>query len=166
MKKNIFVAIALIASFIVDAQTIQGTYAIKNVTTGMVLRIKDANTKNGTPLVSYSPVNWKCVTWDFRNIEGKTYQLINLFSGKTFQSKQTPAEGVLMEEQPLIERQTSQLYEFLPDEKNTYLIRLKGTDLYLTPEDENGKTNSGILLDKKKNGSLQNWILEEQHPTM
>ncbi|HTF31145.1 MAG TPA: hypothetical protein VK625_19955 [Flavitalea sp.] len=58
MKKNIFVAIALIASFIVNAQTIHGTHAIKNVTTGMVLRIKDANTKNGTPLVSYSPVNW------------------------------------------------------------------------------------------------------------
>ena len=166
MKKYIFIVFALIAAFIANAQTIKGTYAIKNAATGMVLRIKDANSKNGTPIVSYSPVNWKCVTWDFRNIEGKTYQLINLFSGKTFQSGQLPAEGVLMEEQPVVEQHASQLYEFLPDELNTYLIRLKGTDLYLTPEDENGKTNSGILLAKRKKGSLQNWKLEEQHPTI
>lgn len=31
------------------AQTIKGTCAIKNVETGIYLRIKDANTRNGTP---------------------------------------------------------------------------------------------------------------------
>jgi hypothetical protein len=69
------------------AQVIHGTYAIKNEQTGMLLRIKDANGKNGTPLVAYNPVNWKCMTWDFKHVEGQTYQLKNLFTSKTFQPK-------------------------------------------------------------------------------
>src|ERR1700712_5704130 len=84
------------------AQVIEGTYAIKNVQTGMLLRIKDANKANGTPLVSYNPVSWKCMTWDFKHTEGNTYQLRNLFSGKTFQPQQAAAESVAMEEQPLV----------------------------------------------------------------
>ena len=61
-------------------QIIKGTYAIKNVQTGMLLRIKDANKKNGTLLVAYTPTDWKCMTWDFKHIEGQTYQLENLFN--------------------------------------------------------------------------------------
>ncbi|WP_449437400.1 hypothetical protein [Pedobacter steynii] len=44
------------------SQEIKGTYAIKNVKTGMLLRVKDASGKNGTPLVAYAPQNWKCMT--------------------------------------------------------------------------------------------------------
>lgn len=106
------------------AQVIQGTYAIKNVQTGMLLRIKDADSRNGTPLVAYSPVNWKCVTWDFKHIEGETYQLRNLFTNKTFQPKNNLlSEGALLEEQPLMIPQLIQQYEFIPVEKNIYLIR-------------------------------------------
>jgi len=165
--KNLFcVMLFLLVVSSLDAQTIKGTYAIKNVATGMVLRVKDANGADGTPLVSYSPVNWKCVTWDFKNVEGQTYQLKNLFTGKTFQPQQSPVEGVIMEEQPMASAKTIQQYEFLPADRKSYLIRMKGTDLYLTPADEKGTTNSGILLAKKKNTDLQRWTLEEQHPTM
>ena len=108
------------------AQVIQGTYAIKNVQTGMLLRIKDANGKNGTPLVAYSPVNWKCMTWDFKHVEGQTYQLKNLFTSKTFQPREImPAEGVTLEQQPLVAAQVNQLYDFIPIEKYIYLIRIK-----------------------------------------
>jgi hypothetical protein len=166
MKRIACVTIAWIAAFAVHSQPIQGTYAIKNVATGMVLRIKDANTANGTPLVAYSPVNWKCVTWDFKHIEGQTYQLTNLFSSKTFQPKQPPQEGVVMEEQPVVVHKETQYYEFIPAEGNSYMIRMKSTDLYLTPEDEKGAANTGILLAKKKAGKVQTWVLVEQHPTM
>jgi hypothetical protein len=167
MKKLSILVMLLIAAVAGNAQAIKGTYAIKNVATGKVLRVRDANDANGTPLVSYSPVNWKCVTWDFNNIEGQTYQLTNLFTGKTFQPKQAvPEEGVLMEEQPVVSQKATQQYDFLPVEENSYLIRMKGTDLYLTPADEKGATNSGILLATKKNSALQRWTLEEQHPTM
>lgn len=150
----------------VFAQTIKGTYAIKNAETGMLLRIKDANTQNGTPLVSYHPQDWKCMTWDFVHVDGNTYQLKNLFSEKTFQPKNEAAENSKLEEQPLIANQANQLFEFLPAEKNLYLIKLKGTELYVTPSDEKGTVNSPIVLAKKKTGKLQLWTIYEQKPTM
>ncbi len=109
---------------------------IRNVQTGMVLRIKDANSKDGTPIVAYDPVNWKCVTWNFKHIDGQTYQLRNLFSGKTLQPlNANVAEGNALEEQPMNNTDVQQ-YEFIPVEKNIYLIKIKGKDLYITPADK------------------------------
>jgi hypothetical protein len=166
MKKLLALSIICFTVSQSFAQAIKGTYAIKNVETGIVLRIKDANSEDGTPIVAYSPVDWKCVTWDFKNVEGDTYQLKNLFSGKTFQSKAEPVAGVALEEKPLVADKAAQQYEFLPTGKNEYMIRLKGTDLYVTPSDNKGTINAGILLTKKKESKIQHWTLEEQHPTM
>lgn len=146
------------------AQVIKGTYAIKNAKTGMLLRIKDANSKDGTPLVAYNPVNWKCMTWDFQQVEGQAYQLMNLFTGKTFQPGATPAENVSLVQQPLAE--SSPQYEFIKTGEKTYLIRLKGTRLYITPSDKNGSVNSSIILAEKNNDKSQEWIIYEQHPEM
>lgn len=170
MKKWRFfipVLFTLCCSIAASAQQIRGTFAIKNAETGVVLRIKDANTKNGTPVVAYSPVNWKCVTWDFKQVEGQTYTLTNLYSGKTLQPQMLEAnDGVALEEQPLIDGAKNQLYEFIPVEKNTYIIRLKNTELYLTPSDDKGNINASIILTKKNNTNLQRWTLQEQKPTI
>ena len=165
--KNYFVitiSCLLLNSMMTGAQVITGTYAIKNVQTGMLLRIKDANKTNGTPLVSYSPVNWKCMTWDFKHTAGNTYQLRNLYSGKTFQARQAPAEAVVMEEQPLLADDAGQQYEFIPAGKNIYLIRLKGTEFYISPADSKGTINSAIVLARRNDTPLQQWTLYEQHP--
>ena len=154
----------VLCGIIANAQVITGTYAIKNVQTGMLLRIKDANNANGTPLVSYTPVSWKCMTWEFKHKEGDVYQLRNLFSGKTFQPMQAAAESVAMEEQPLLAGDARQEYEFIPAGKNSYLIRLKGTALYLSPVDDKGSTNSAIVLAKRNDSKLLQWIIYEQHP--
>lgn len=147
------------------SQAIQGTYAIKNIETGMVLRMKDANKNNGTPVVLYSPANWKCATWDFKHIDGTNYQLRNLFTNKTFQPENvTLTDGVALEQQPLILNQNNQVFEFIRVEKNTYLIKLKGSDLYITPSNKKGDINSRILLTGKKNTKDQYWTLHEQHP--
>ena len=168
MKKKFIVAMAicclLLSNSLLHAQVISGTYAIKNVETGMLLRIKDANSANGTPLVSYNPVSWKCMTWDFQHKEGNTYQLRNLFSGKTFQPQQQAAVAVAMEEQPLVAGDAKQQYEFIPAGKDVYTIRLKGTELYLSPVDNKGNTNSAIVLAKKTDSKLQQWTIYEQHP--
>jgi hypothetical protein len=171
MKRRfvILFVLILITGFHIQAfaQTIKGTYAIKNVQTGMLLRIKDANTQNGTPMVLYHPQDWKCMTWDFNHIDGNVYQLKNLFSGKTFQSRNGKVEeSAAMEEQPLVAKQDNQLYEFVPAEKNVYLIKLKGTELYLTPSDEKGSVNSSVILAKKKDDKRQFWTIYEQEPTM
>lgn len=159
-------ALLFMAPVFVSAQVINGTYAIKNLETGLLLRIKDANSKNGTPLVAYSPENWKCMTWDFKHIEGDTYQLQNLFTNKTFQAKAAPEAGVALEQQPFQAKDNSQQYEFEPIGKNTFMIKLKGTSLYLTPADKDGKINSQIILAKKTNNKLQYWTIYQQLPTM
>ena len=149
------------------AQVIEGTFAIKNVETSMVLRIKDANGANGTQLVAYSPVNWKCVTWDFNHVAGQTYQLRNLFTNKTFQpANGVASEGVLLEQQPLVRSRDNQLYDFILVEKNVYLVKATGTDLYLTPFDKNGTTDTPIMLSAKNGSKLQQWIIYLQKPTM
>jgi hypothetical protein len=145
-------------------QIIKGTYAIKNMQTGLLLRVKDANIANGTPLVAYHPVNWKCMTWNFNHIEGQTYQLRNLFTDKTFQPQTTAVEGVVLEEQPIIAKKATQLYEFIPVGQNVYKIKLKGTDLYLTPSDAKGADNSAIVLVGQKEGKVQQWTIYEQNP--
>ena len=147
MEKNIIAiifAIGLCVS-VTFAQTIKGSYAIKNVKTGLLLRIKDANKEDGTPLVAYTPENWKCMTWDFNHVDGDTYILKNLLSGKTFQTqKENPTADDALNEKPLNNTPIQQ-YEFIPVKKDIYLIKLKSTDLYLTPADEKGKINSLII---------------------
>ena len=147
------------------AQSIQGTFAIKNVRTGMLLRPLEASNKNATPIVSYQPTNWKCMTWDFKPVSGQTYYLRNLLTGKTLQPvAANPEEGTPLEQQPMQDGAVQQ-WEFVPAENNSFLIRLKGTVLYITPT-EDGSLNSRIILAKKKTGNLQLWTIYEQHPTM
>ena len=164
LKGSFFITAILLFPVTAFSQVIKGTYAIKNVQTGMLLRVKDANKSDNTPLVAYNPVNWKCVTWNFNHVEGQTYMLENLFTGKTIQSTNlTPAAGDALKQQP-VKNTAIQQYEFIPVEKNVYLIKLKGTELYITPSDKNGTVNSAIILSKKDGSKLQQWVIYEQHP--
>ena len=149
------------------AQSIRGHFAIKNVQTGLLLRVQDARKADGTPIVAYSPVNWKCVTWNFIHLEGDTYQLRNLFTGKTFQPESGKATvGVNLEQQPFVNAQATQQYEFIGAGKDTYRIRLKGSDLYITPVDSKGSVNSRIMLADKSTSPAQLWTIYEQDPQL
>ena len=150
----------------VSGQTIKGNYAIKNVETGMLLRVKDASNKNGTPLVAYTPQNWKCMTWNFIPVAGNTYQLKNLFTGKTFQPKAGDTTETVLEEQPLTSASSIQQFDFEPAGKNIYWIKLKGTELYLTSGDKQGAVNLPVILSKKSGNKEQQWTIYEQAPTM
>jgi hypothetical protein len=172
----LFIAHSLQAqSGIAPAASIKGDFALQNVHTGKYVRIKDANGANGTPIVAYSPVNWKCVTWALHPTAEGGYTLQNLFSGKTLQPLNGHASaGVALEEQPLRPSgsREGQEYELIaagndPAGHTTqYYIRLKGSELYLTPADPGGETNSAIILQALQKSDLQRWVLIGQHPTM
>jgi hypothetical protein len=106
------------------------------------------------------------MTWDFQHVEGNTYKLKNLFTSKTFQPVAQANEGGALEEQPLNADNSAQQYEFEPIDNDTFLIKLKGTDLYLTPSDKKGSVNSKIILAKKTNTKDQYWDIYQQSPTM
>jgi hypothetical protein len=169
MKRIVLLVAFISGAFIAVAQDIKGNYAIKNVKTGMLLRIKDAMSKNGTPIVAYNPQNWKCMTWNFKKTDANTYQLQNLLSNKTLQPIAAAAADVAFEEQPLVAGDAKQQYEFIPVKsvkKDTYLIKLKGTDLFVTPVDIKGTVNSAIILAAKRDTPDQYWFIYEQAPTM
>ena len=168
--KNILLLFSLISGLQLAAQTpppqVHGDFALKNVHTGKYVRIKDANGADGTPIVAYSPENWKCVTWQFQPSAAGSYTLKNLLSGKTLQPlKGETKPGTALEEQPL-NGQKPQEYELVAAGKEQYRIRLKGTNLFLTPSDPHGATNTPIVLQPEQTGDLQEWVLIEQHPTM
>ncbi|GAO42526.1 RICIN domain-containing protein [Flavihumibacter petaseus] len=152
------------------AQVKPGTFALKNVETGMYVRIKDANSAEGTPIVAYDPVNWKCVTWELKPDAGTTWQLVNLFSHKTLglagsnHTKQQASAQELFEQQ-VQKGSASQLYEFIPAGKDQYRIRHKNTGLYMTMSASAG-TNDPVYLATFTETKNQLWTLHEQHPTI
>jgi len=104
------------------------------------------------------------MTWEFVHLKDNVYQLKNLFTSKTFQSKDTPAkQGSTLEQQPLANTAVQQ-WEFIKGANNNYLIRLKGTELYITAS--SSQTNSDIVLQPEQKNALQQWRLVAQNPDM
>lgn len=138
------------------------TFAINNVKTGMNIRPYNAGIDNGTKIVQYKNKNWECMTWQFIKLEDGSYLLKNLWNDKTFQPSSTPKPGVALFQQP-IEANRLQYWEFLKQSDETYQIRLKGTELYVTVSSD--KSNSDVILMPNQNSADQQWKLIEQHPT-
>ena len=164
-RKLFFIfALSLFSVGIITSQTISGTYAIQNTVTNKNLRPYDAGNQNGNRIVLYNHVEWKCMTWEFVHLKDNVYQLKNLFTSKTFQSKDTPAkQGSTLEQQPLANTAVQQ-WEFIKGANNNYLIRLKGTELYITAS--SSQTNSDIVLQPEQKNALQQWRLVAQNPDM
>lgn len=168
-KFGFFVVLLLIIvlNLSINAEHLQGTFAIKNVENGMLLRPKNANHQDGVSIVLYRPTNWKCLTWDFHNTATNTYQLENLFTGKTFQPEDTVnIDGTPLVQMPLDSANSAQQWEFISAGENRYRIRLKATELYITPADDDGAINSKVILAPKESNKNQIWTIYEQNPTM
>lgn len=139
----------------------ENTYAIQNVATGNALRPFNANYESGVELISYPIKNWECITWEMIETDTNTYLLKDLFTEKTFQPKSEPKEGVGLWQQS-VGGSKLQYWEFLKQVDETYLIRLKGTELYLTTSSPD--TDSPIILMPKQGSKTQLWKLVRQTP--
>jgi hypothetical protein len=60
------------------------TCQIRNVKHQELLRPRDANNANGTPIVLYPAQPWKCMTWKLQPAGESAFLLRNLFTAKTF----------------------------------------------------------------------------------
>lgn len=137
------------------------TYAIQNVKTDKCIRPYDANYKDDNKVILYTLNNWECITWQLIDLNNGAYLLKNLYTQKTFQPAAEPAEGVNMWQKTL-GGSNQQHWEFLKQDNETYLIRLKGTELYLTAASEG--QNADIVLKPLQNTTEEQWKLVEQHP--
>jgi len=137
------------------------TYAIQNIKTGKDIRVYNARIDDEAKIILYSHHNWECMTWQLIELEDNTFLLKNLYTQKTFEPSTVPQSGVSLWQQTL-GGSRFQYWEFIKQSDETYLIRLKDTELYLTViSDEN---NSDIILMAKQDSDSQLWKLARQNP--
>ncbi|WP_152616816.1 RICIN domain-containing protein [Flavihumibacter solisilvae] len=139
----------------------QNTYAIQNVSSGMCVRPLDAGYKNGNEIIAYNHKDWECVTWEMIEIGDSAFLLKNLFTEKTFQPKSGPKPGVGLWQQTL-GGTPLQHWEFIRQPDETYLVRLKSTELYLTISSK--AENAPIVLMPLEKSDRQRWKLIRQTP--
>lgn len=138
----------------------ENTYAIQNLATEN-LRIHNASNANGTGVILYSHHEWECMTWRLIQMEENMFLLQNLYTQKSIQLSSTLKDGVGLWQQPLGGREI-QSWEFLKQSDESFRIRLKGTELYLTaPSADN---NSAIILTRESDSDSQVWRLIRQNP--
>ena len=137
------------------------TFAICNVETGMAIRVYNAGIPDETKIISYKHANWECMTWQMIKLADGSCLLKNLYTHKTFQPVSSPEPGVALWQQPL-EANDLQYWEFVKTPDESYRIRLKGTELYITAS--GNKNNAPLVLMPIQDSQSQQWKLVEQHP--
>ncbi len=141
----------------------KNTYAIINVNSGKALRVYNANYSDNVPLVTYTPHNWECITWQIISLNNGCCLLKNLYTQKTFTPSVKPKEGECFYQITLGESDY-QYWIMEKKEDNIYLFRLNETNLYLTST--NQEDNSRPILQEKNNSNNQLWRLQSQNPIL
>lgn len=137
-------------------------FMIQNVTSGLVIRPRNAEIADGVPIIQYTPQNWECTTWQMIGIDRDTYLLKDLYTQKSFGPVRQPVDGVELVQQP-IGGDKLQHWVFEPIEDNRYRIRLADTNLYITSQ--NSTVNARLILTAgDEQNDAQQWILKQQHP--
>lgn len=137
------------------------TYAILNVKTGKAIRVHDADYHDNVKTILYPHHDWECITWEMIQLQDSTYLLKNLYTQKTFEPESNPKPAISLWQRPL-GGSKNQYWEFLKQADDTYLVRLKGTELYVTISSD--EDNSEIILMPKQNSNAQLWKLIRQNP--
>jgi len=137
------------------------TYAIQNIGTEKCLRPYNAGNDDGTKIILYSLNDWECLTWQLIELEKNIFLLKNLYTQKSFQPSAAPKQGVELGQQTL-GGNSLQYWEFVEQPSETFLIRLKDTELYITTT--SGENNSPVVLMPLQNSDSQLWRLIRQNP--
>lgn len=139
----------------------ENTYAIQNVGNGKDIRVHNAGNEDSTKIILYSHNNWECITWQLIGLEENVYLLKNLYTQKSFEPSSAPATDVTLWQQTL-GGSPLQYWVFIKQHDESYLIRLKDTELYITAtSDEN---DSDIVLMPLQDSANQKWRLIRQNP--
>lgn len=90
-------AVTLAAFCAAGAGPDEGFYQIRNRKMDALLRPKNANNANGTPIVLYPAEPWKCMTWKVRAAGTNAFELQNYLTRKTFVAETNGAQTALVQ---------------------------------------------------------------------
>jgi hypothetical protein len=168
IMKKIFLLLALAAMTQIPARGADApeatTYQIRNVKYQELLRPRDANNANGTPIVLYPAQPWKCMTWRLQPAGESVFHLKNLFTAKTFcASRDTNAPRTFVTQIPLAKDDgESPAWHFIKLDNGNFEITEGQSTRALTAIEESGSFR--IVLAPWKNADEQKWVLEKIDP--
>ena len=144
------------------------TYQIRNVKHQELLRPRDANSANGTPIVLYPAQPWKCMTWRLQPAGESVFLLKNLFTSKTISAGfDTHGSQSFVTQVPLAKAGgESPAWQFskLPD--GNYKITGNKSGKALTAVKTAGEDEAKIVVAPWQNSDEQKWILEKMDPKL
>ncbi len=136
---------------------LDGSYQIRNKKHNDLLRPRNANNSDGTPIVLYSPQPWKCMSWRLKSGPQSSYQLINYFTSKTFQPASAELSAAVIQATPKQDAQ-KQFWQFVPVGDHLFRIVNLETGNVLTAY-EKSSYEVIIQLSPWENKEEQKWEL-------
>ncbi len=124
---------------------------------GRLLRVKDARSENGTPMVLYPKVAWKCMTWELQ-ADGDGFRLRNHFTRKTLGPTTKPSDAATPVVQKPLEKEpsASEAWRFDPIADTDGLVRLVHIESGNVLE---ANDDGGIVLARPSDSPGQRWRL-------
>ena len=142
------------------------TYQIRNVKHQELLRPRDANSANGTPIVLYPAQPWKCMTWRLQPAGESAFHLKNLFTAKTISAgADTNAPSPSVTQVPLAkDGGESPTWQFTKLNDGNYKITDSKSGQALTAVKAAGESEARIMIAPWQNLDEQKWLLEKMDP--
>ena len=142
------------------------TYQIRNVKHQELLRPRDANSADGTPIVLYPAQPWKCMTWRLQSAGESGFHLKNLFTSKTI-----CAGSGTNEPQPSVTQTPlakdggeSPAWQFTRLADGSYEITDSKSGQALTAVKNAGENEVKIVVAPWRDLDEQKWVLEKMDP--
>ena len=144
------------------------TYQIRNSKYGTLLRPKNANHANGTPIVLHTAQPWKCMAWKLQSVDQSGFLVKNLFTHKTFSAKHdgNNAQSAAVIQVPLSQEATKgkAIWQFIRLKDGNYKIVDKQSESVLTADPKGDESHIIITLEPWHDLPAQKWVLEKVDP--
>jgi hypothetical protein len=140
------------------------TYQIRNVKFQDLLRPREANSANGTPIVLYPAQPWKCMTWRLQPVGDSAFHLKNLFTGKTFRADTNAPQSAVTQIPLANAGGDSPAWKFNRLADGSYEIADSHSGKALTAVKSAADDSIEIVTAAWQNLDTQKWILEKMAP--
>lgn len=160
------VAADISTSTTVANSPLAGSFQIRNIKFGDLLRPENANGAVGTPIVLYSAQPWKCMTWKVHSMGESVYQLQNHFTSKTFAPTATEGKSEQRVTQVFFSKQANENpgWQFTKLADGAYRITDAKSGKALTAIQDERESGVKIVVRAWQGKDEQKWQLTQIDP--